>query len=63
MHTLADKVFYRELPHIIFHPDVFKFTLDVILYTTDDLCVCPGINDPALIDIAERKKTKFVTLC
>ena len=54
---------YRELPRIIFHPDFFKSTLDVILYTTDDLCVSPGLNDPGLIDIAERKKTKFVTLC
>ena len=54
---------YRELPRVIFHPDVFKSTLDVILYTTDDLCVSPGLNDPGLIDIAERKKTKFVTLC
>lgn len=50
---------YRELPRIIFHPDIFKSTLDVILYTTDDLCVSPGLNDPGLIDIAERKKNKI----
>ena len=49
---------YGELPHIIFHSDMFKSALVVILNTTDDLhvCVCPGISDPALIDIAERKK-------
>jgi len=49
---------YGELPHIIFHSDMFKSVLAVILNTTDDLhvCVCRGISDPALTDIAERKK-------
>ena len=53
MQILGNKVDYGELPHIIFHPDIFKSA------SADDLCVCPGISDPALIDIAERKKQKL----
>jgi len=59
---LGNKVDYGELPHIIFHSDMFKSALAVILNTTDDLhvCVCPGISDPALTDVAERKRQRLI---
>ena len=54
---MGNKVDYGELPQFIFQPSIFKTALHKILKTTDDLPVCPGINDPAIIDIlAERKE-------
>ena len=55
VHIMGNKVDYGELPQFIFQPSIFKTALHKILKTIDDLPVCPGINDPAIIDIlAER---------
>lgn len=59
MQILENKEDYGKLPHINFHPDIVKSTLAVILNTTDDLCVCPGISDPVQIDIVVKKKKKL----
>lgn len=52
---LGNRVDYGEVPHIIFHPNIFKSTLGGMLKIIENLPVCPGINDPALVDTAERK--------
>lgn len=57
---LGNRVDYGELPLVIFQPNLFKSALDVILKTTDDIRVCPGISDPTLVDIAERKKQNLL---
>ena len=60
---LGNRVDYGEVPHIIFHPNIFKSTLGGMLKIIENLPVCPGINDPALVDTAERKnksKSYFV---
>ena len=57
---LSKKVDYGELPLIIFQPNICKSVLDIILKTTDNLRVCPGMSDPTLVDVTERKKSKFV---
>ena len=54
------KVDYGELPQIIFQPNIFKNALQMILRTTDELQVCPRINDPTLLDYAERKGLKLL---
>ena len=55
VHIMGNKVDYGELPQFIFQPSIFKTALHKILKIIDDLPVCPGINDPAIIDIlAER---------
>ena len=55
VHIMGNKLDYGELPQFIFQPSIFKTALHKILKTIDDLPVCPGINDPAIIDIlAER---------
>ena len=54
------KVDDGELPQIIFQPKIFKNALQMILRATDELQVCPRINDPTLLDYAERKGRKLL---
>ena len=57
---MGNKVDYGELPQIIFQPNIFKNALQMLLTTTDELQVCPTINDPTLLDYAERKGLKLL---
>ena len=52
---LGNRVDYGDVPHSIFHPNIFKSALGGMLEIIEHLPVCPGINDPALIETAERK--------
>ena len=52
----GNKVDYGELPQIIFQPNIFKNALQMILRTTDELQVCPRINDPTLLDNMLKEK-------
>ena len=58
---MGNKVDYGELPQFIFQPNIFKTSQQMILKTTEDLRVCPGINDPTMINTAERKNTSPYT--
>ena len=60
VNIMGNKVDYEELPRIIFQPNIFKNALQMILRTTDELQVCPRINDPKLLDYAERKGLKLL---
>ena len=60
VNIMGNKVDYGELPQIIFQPNIFKNALQIILRTTDELQVCPRINDPTLLDYAERKGLKLL---
>ena len=53
---MGNKVDYGELPQFIFHPNILKTAQQMVLKTTEDLRVCPGINDPTMINTAERKE-------
>ena len=53
---MGNKVDYEELPRIIFQPNIFKNALQMILRTTDELQVCPRINDPTLLDNMLKEK-------
>ena len=61
VHIMGNKVDYGELPQFIFQPNIFKTAQQMILKTTEDLRVCPGINDPTMINTAERKNTSPYT--
>ena len=52
---LGTRVDYGELPHNIFQAHIFKSALGAMLKMIDGLPVCPGIYDPALVDMAETK--------
>ena len=52
---------YGELPQFIFQSNIFKTAQQMILKTTEDLHVCPGINDPTMTNTAERKNTSPYT--
>ena len=60
VNIMGNKVDYGELPQIIFQPNIFKNALQMILRITDELQVCPRINDPTLLDYAERKELKLL---
>ena len=51
---------YKVDSQIIFQPNIFKNALQMILRITDELQVCPRINDPTLLDYAERKELKLL---
>ena len=53
---LGNKIDHGELPHNIFQENILKSALGVMLKTIENLPVCPGIYDPALVDMAERKR-------
>ena len=53
---MGNKVDYGELPQFIFHPNILKTAQQMVVKTTEDLRVCPGINDPTMINTAERKE-------
>ena len=53
---LGNKIDHGELPHNIFQENILNSALGVMLKTIENLPVCPGIYDPALVDMAERKR-------
>ena len=53
---LVNKIDHGELPHNIFQENILSSALGVMLKTIENLPVCPGIYDPALVDMAERKR-------
>ena len=53
---LGNKIDHGELPHTIFQENILNSALGVMLKTIENLPVCPGIYDQALVDMAERKR-------
>ena len=57
---LGTKIDHGELPYKKTYI-VLKSALGVMLKTIENLPVCPGTYDPALVDMAERKReTKLI---
>jgi len=52
---LGNRVDYGEVPHIIFHPNIFNSTLLGMLKIIEHLPVCPVVTEAALIDTVERQ--------
>ena len=53
---LGNKIDHGELPHNIFQENILNSALGVMLKTIENLPVCPGIYDQALVDMAGKKK-------
>ena len=60
VNIMGNRVDYGELPQIIVQPNFLKNALQMILKTTDELHVSSWINDPTLLDYAERKGLKLL---
>ena len=53
---MGNKIDHGNSHTIFFQENMLNSALGVMLKTIENLPVCPGIYDPALVDMAERKR-------